>query len=56
MTRFSLPDMSRPDLFNGGHAIFTDPVVITGPVTNEELAALRSIGLFVFVPKGLNGE
>jgi SAM-dependent methyltransferase len=40
----------------GGRAIFTDPVVITGPVTNEELAARSSIGLFVFVPKGLNEE
>jgi ubiquinone/menaquinone biosynthesis C-methylase UbiE len=40
----------------GGRAIFTDPVVITGPVTNEEMAARSSIGLFVFVPKGLNEE
>ena len=40
----------------GGRAIFTDPVVVTGPVTNEELAARSSIGLFVFVPKGLNEE
>jgi SAM-dependent methyltransferase len=40
----------------GGRAIFTDPVVLTGPVTNEELAARSSIGLFVFVPKGLNEE
>jgi SAM-dependent methyltransferase len=40
----------------GGRAIFTDPVVLTGPVTHEELAARSSIGLFVFVPKGLNEE
>lgn len=40
----------------GGRAIFTDPVVLTGPVTNVELAARSSIGLFVFVPKGLNEE
>ena len=40
----------------GGRAIFTDPVVLTGPVTGEELAARSSIGLFVFVPKGLNEE
>ena len=40
----------------GGRAIFTDPVVLTGPVTNEELAVRSSIGLFVFVPKGLNEE
>ncbi len=43
-------------LKTGGRAIFTDPVVLTGPVTNEELAARSSIGLFVFVPKGLNEE
>jgi SAM-dependent methyltransferase len=40
----------------GGRAVFTDPVVITGPVTNEELAQRSSIGLFVFVPRGLNEE
>jgi SAM-dependent methyltransferase len=34
----------------GGRATFTDPVVITGPVTNDELAVRSSIGLFVFVP------
>jgi SAM-dependent methyltransferase len=40
----------------GGRAIFTDPVVITGPVTNDELAQRSSIGLFVFLPAGLNEE
>jgi SAM-dependent methyltransferase len=40
----------------GGRAVFTDPVVVTGPVTNEELAARSSIGLFVFVPRHLNEE
>ena len=34
----------------GKRAIFTDPVVITGPVSNEELAARSSIGFFLFVP------
>ena len=34
----------------GRRALFTDPVVITGPVTNEELAARSSIGFFLFVP------
>ena len=38
----------------GGRAVFTDPVVITGPVTNEELARRSSIGLFLFVPPGVN--
>lgn len=34
----------------GRRAVFTDPVVITGPVSNEELAARSSIGYFLFVP------
>lgn len=31
-------------------ALFTDPVVITGSISNEELAARSSIGFFLFVP------
>jgi SAM-dependent methyltransferase len=38
----------------GGRAMFTDPCMITGPVTNEELALRSSIGLFLFVPPGAN--
>ncbi|MEO5823235.1 MAG: class I SAM-dependent methyltransferase [Vicinamibacteraceae bacterium] len=38
----------------GGRSLFTDPVVISGPVTNDELARRSSIGLFVFLPAGLN--
>jgi SAM-dependent methyltransferase len=34
----------------GGRILFTDPVVITGTVSNEELAARSSIGFFLFVP------
>jgi SAM-dependent methyltransferase len=37
----------------GGKALFTDPVVITGPVSNEELAARSSIGYFLFAPPGV---
>src|SRR5215213_5393788 len=37
-------------LKSGKRALFTDPVVITGPVSNEELAARSSIGFFLFVP------
>jgi len=40
----------------GGRAVFTDPVVITGPVTNDELALRSSIGLFLFVPPGINEQ
>lgn len=38
----------------GGCALLTDPVVITGPVTNDELALRSSIGRFLFVPPGVN--
>jgi SAM-dependent methyltransferase len=38
----------------GGRVLFTDPVVVTGLVSNEELAARSSIGHFVFAPPGLN--
>lgn len=37
-----------------GKVLFTDPVVVTGLVTNEEFAGRSSIGLFVFAPAGLN--
>jgi SAM-dependent methyltransferase len=40
----------------GQRAVFTDPVVITGPVTNDELALRSSIGLFLFVPPGINEQ
>jgi ubiquinone/menaquinone biosynthesis C-methylase UbiE len=40
----------------GARAVFTDPVVVTGPVTSEELAQRSSIGLFVFVPRAVNEE
>src|SRR5207245_9951655 len=39
-----------------GRAVFTDPVVITGPVTNDELALRSSIGLFPVVPIGVNEQ
>jgi SAM-dependent methyltransferase len=53
--RHSLAEWHRV-LRPGGRAVFTDPVLITGPVTNDELAQRSSIGLFVFVPRGLNEE
>jgi SAM-dependent methyltransferase len=37
-------------LKKGCRIVFTDPVVITGPVSNEELAARSNIGFFLFVP------
>jgi SAM-dependent methyltransferase len=41
-------------LRSGRRAIFTDPVVISGAVTNDELALRSSIGLFLFVPHDVN--
>jgi SAM-dependent methyltransferase len=41
-------------LLPGRRAVFTDPVVITRPVTNDDLAQRSSIGLFVFTPPGVN--
>lgn len=40
----------RRVLTTGRRILFTDPVVITGAVSNEELAARSSIGFFLFVP------
>jgi SAM-dependent methyltransferase len=40
----------------GRRALFTDPVVVTGPVTNDELALRSSIGLFLFVPPVINEQ
>ena len=37
-------------LKSGRRILFTDPVVITGPVSNEELAARSNIGFFIFMP------
>lgn len=36
----------------GGRLVFTDPVVITGALTNEEIGIRSSIGFFLFVPPG----
>lgn len=38
----------------GGTALFTDPVVITGLVSNDELATRSSVGYFLFAPPGVN--
>jgi SAM-dependent methyltransferase len=43
-------------LKSGARAVFTDPVVVTGPVTSDELAQRSSIGLFLFVPRAVNEE
>ncbi len=36
----------------GGRMLFTDPITVTGPLTNDEIAIRSSIGFFLFVPAG----
>jgi SAM-dependent methyltransferase len=36
----------------GGRVVFTDPITVTGPLTNAEIAIRASIGYFLFVPPG----
>ena len=36
----------------GGRLLFTDPITLTGPLTNEEIAVRSSAGFYLFVPPG----
>lgn len=38
----------------GGRILYTDPAIVAGLVTNEELALRGGMGLFVFSPQGEN--
>lgn len=38
----------------GAVLVFTDPIVVTGPLTNEEMTVRSSIGFFLFVPTGVD--
>lgn len=38
----------------GGRLLFTDPAIVTGPLTNEEIAVRASIGFFLFVAPETN--
>ncbi|MGH7493485.1 MAG: class I SAM-dependent methyltransferase [bacterium] len=38
----------------GGRVLFTDPIVVTGQLTNEEIRVRSSIGFFLFTPVGHN--
>ena len=38
----------------GGRVLVTDPIVVTGQLTNEEMRARSSIGFFLFTPLGCN--
>ena len=36
----------------GGRLLFTDPITVTGPLTNGEIAIRTSAGFYLFVPHG----
>ena len=36
----------------GGRLLFTDPITVTGPLTNAEIAVRSSTGFYLFVPPG----
>lgn len=38
----------------GGRMLFTDPITVTGALTNAEIAARSSAGFYLFVPPGYN--
>jgi SAM-dependent methyltransferase len=38
----------------GGRILFTDPIIVTGQLSNEEIRLRSSIGFFLFTPAGLN--
>ena len=38
----------------GGRCLYTDPVVVTGCLSNAEMEARSSVGFFLFTPKGFN--
>jgi ubiquinone/menaquinone biosynthesis C-methylase UbiE len=36
----------------GGRVLFTDPIIVTGPLANSEIAVRTSAGFYLVVPKG----
>jgi len=40
----------------GGRLLFTDPIVVTGPLTNIEMDIRSSVGFFLFVPPGFDED
>lgn len=40
----------------GGRLLFTDPITVTGPLTNEEIAIRTSLGFFLLVPAGYDAQ
>jgi ubiquinone/menaquinone biosynthesis C-methylase UbiE len=46
----------RRVLKSGGRLLFTDPITVTGLLTNEEIAIRSSIGFFLFAPAGIDAQ
>ena len=40
----------------GGRLLFTDPLVVTGPLTNTEIAVRSSAGFYLWVPQGYDQQ
>jgi cyclopropane fatty-acyl-phospholipid synthase-like methyltransferase len=40
----------------GGRVLFTDPITVTGPLSNAEIAIRSSIAFFLFVPPGYDEQ
>ena len=40
----------------GGRVLFTNPAVVTGPLTNAEIAVRASSGFYLFVPSGYDEQ
>ena len=49
----TLQDWARV-LRPGGRLLFTDPCVVTGPLTSDEMRERSAIGFYLFMPAGLN--
>lgn len=51
--RFVFSEWARV-LVPGGRLLFTDPIVVTGALSNTEIAARSAAGFYLFVPRGLD--